>query len=172
MFRWNYHLNPDNKMLWKREEDEIIRFFVKQSRREGNKEPVWTALLPLLPGRSQEEVAKRYASIDARLKPTARKDFFSPDDDKALMKAVKRHGTRSWALIKKYLPRFTQAQCRVRYDYLARTKAVSRTVWSPQEDQELAEAVQKIGGGKWAAIADSLSFPRTARECKTRCDEL
>eukprot|EP01039_Chlorochromonas_danica_P003539 gene3539-3876_t len=62
--RWNYHLNPDNKMLWKKEEDEIIRFFVKQSQREGNREPVWSALLPLLPGRSLEEVTKRYETVE------------------------------------------------------------------------------------------------------------
>jgi S-ribosylhomocysteine lyase LuxS involved in autoinducer biosynthesis len=88
------------------------------------------------------------------------------EEDKKLIKAVKKHG-KNWVAVAAMVPGRTDQQCRSRWvqnlDPVA-GKTVGR--WKPEEDAKLIEAMQKHGKN-WVAVA-TLVPGRTDLQCRTR----
>ena len=100
----------------------------------------------------------------AQVNPNIRKEKWSEDEDRRLLKLVKQYGN-AWAEISRCLDGRTDQQCMGRWRRHL-DPSIRRDSWAPQEDQALHELYQQYGS-QWSQI--SLGIPgRTAQQCRAR----
>jgi hypothetical protein len=72
----------------------------------------------------------------------------------------------NWALIRDFVPRRTDVQCRERYMNVLHP-SLTHEIFSPEEDEILRLAVEQYGKGKWSLVAAKLPT-RTDNQCRRR----
>ena len=103
-------------------------------------------------------------TVTLQVNPNIRKEKWSEDEDRRLLKLVKQYGN-AWAEISRCLDGRTDQQCMGRWRRHL-DPSIRRDSWAPQEDQALHELYQQYGS-QWSQI--SLGIPgRTAQQCRAR----
>lgn len=80
---------------------------------------------------------------------------WSPQEDQALQRLVKRYGARNWSLISRSIPGRSGKSCRLRWCNQL-SPQVEHRPFTPEEDRRIIEAHAKYGN-KWATIARMLN---------------
>lgn len=84
---------------------------------------------------------------------------WTPEEDARLRTAVAAHG-QSWVDVAAAMPGRTNDQCRDRWnDQLNPT--INKTLWSPDEDKALLDAVDGNRNATWKEISELLGTSRT-----------
>ncbi|KAJ1669495.1 hypothetical protein GGF38_002214, partial [Coemansia sp. RSA 25] len=106
-----------------------------------------------VPQHKPVECAIQYATQDH---PIINREPWTKREERALHDAVQAHGGRDWVSIAKALDtQRTAAQCFQVYQRKLNPD-MSRSKWTPEEDQLLHEAVMTYGEGDWQAVASCL----------------
>jgi hypothetical protein len=173
---------------WKPEEDATLTEAVKK---HGDN---WVAVAALVPGRTNKQVSVRWReslspSIDqtSRTKiketvkekakpprastPSTPRRSWKPEEDAALIEAVKKHGD-NWVGVAKLVPGRTNNQCCSRWSrHLNPTikgmALLKNCKWTAEEDMKLTEAVTQLGNTDWIQVA-ALVPGRTNIQCRQR----
>ncbi|NP_001183628.1 Transcription factor MYB44 [Zea mays] len=80
---------------------------------------------------------------------------WSPEEDEALQRLVRRHGARNWSLISRSVPGRSGKSCRLRWCNQLSPRVEHRP-FTPDEDDAILRAHARFGN-KWATIARLLS---------------
>lgn len=90
---------------------------------------------------------------------------FTPEDDDMLRQAVEQFGTDNWELIATQLPNRNARQCKDGW-YYYHAPGLSTNPWTPQEDQALLDAYERLGP-RWVQISHCF-IGRTDTHIKNR----
>lgn len=93
------------------------------------------------------------------------KAMFTKEEDKKLIKAVKKFGERDWKLISSFLDNRTGRQCRERWKKFL-CPSLNHSPWTIEEDEILLKKYKEIGP-KWSQICTFFQN-RTDVNIKTR----
>jgi len=106
-----------------------------------------------------------------------RKIEWTTQEDEKLQKLVTKYGRR-WTTIVKHFKDKTIASCRTRasilnFDGCKKSKMEKmRRLWSPKEDTQLNELVNKHGANNWKLIASKMSgYNRNPTQCRQRWND-
>ncbi|XP_008775126.3 uncharacterized protein LOC103695542 [Phoenix dactylifera] len=80
--------------------------------------------------------------------------IWTPEDDRLLIKLVKKYGEKNWMIIANRLKKRTSRQCRERWINYLRPN-IKRDAWTDQEERIIILAHQELGN-KWVEIAKRL----------------
>ncbi|XP_022985610.1 transcription factor MYB44-like [Cucurbita maxima] len=80
---------------------------------------------------------------------------WSPQEDEALRRLVRKYGPRNWSLISKSIPGRSGKSCRLRW-FNQLSPQVEHRAFTAEEDETIINA-QALYGNKWATIARLLS---------------
>ncbi|KAI9375906.1 hypothetical protein BJX61DRAFT_539361 [Aspergillus egyptiacus] len=154
---------PSRRRWWTHEEDLILQEEVKNQAAElGSKHARnWSAIAERLPGRSNKDCRKRWTKISL----SSRKGTWSGAEDHLLRKAVARLGFR-WTKVAEMVGSRHPDQCAKRWRY-SLDPNVKRSPWTPDEDEALVGAVQRIGRD-WKEIGRQLFATRSTTDIKNR----
>ncbi len=154
---WQHYtraLNPAIKQgKWTEGENEQLKNLVDQY---GEK---WAKIAKEMPGRTDRQCRQHYTQT---LNPAIKQEKWTEEDDEQLKNFVDQHGEK-WAEIAKEMPGRTDIQCRLRYKRNLNL-AIQQKKWTEEENEQLKEAVQRIGEGQWAFIAEEFS-DKTPEQC-------
>ncbi|CAK4642387.1 hypothetical protein LEN26_011347 [Aphanomyces euteiches] len=132
-------------MRWTPEEDDMLRQAV-----ETHGERNWKSIAEVVPGRNHTQCLQRWTKV---LAPGLIKGHWRPDEDDILRQLVA-EGRKNWGQVAARIPGRTSKQCRERwYNHL--DPNIVRGDYTPEEDQIIIEAQQRIGN-RWSAIAAML----------------
>jgi hypothetical protein len=138
----------DTRKEWTASEDEILKKAVEIG---GNPIP-WEFVAKCLPNRSVSDCARRYSKLT---KGTLSKNIWSPDEDEALIRAVKTYGESNWSVIAEFLDGRNSKQCRERWHNRLKPD-IKNEPWSPEEDEFIIRT-QKSIGNRWSEMAKHLT---------------
>jgi hypothetical protein len=142
---------------WKAEEDAKLMEGVQKNGDD------WVAVAAMVPGRTDQQCRQRWFQT---LDPTnGNKGKWTPAEDENLMEAVKTRGN-NWVKVALMVPGRTDQQCRQRWFQTLDPTNGNKGKWSTEEDEKLAEAVQKHGEDCVAAAA--MVPGRTNIQCRVR----
>jgi myb proto-oncogene protein len=145
---------------WSTEEYAKLMEAVKKHGKDG-----WAVVAALVPGRTNAKCRQRWVGT---LEPTVgKKGNWSTEEDAKLVEAVKRHGKDGWTVVARLVSGRTNTQCRERCIYKVDPANMGKGKWTPDEDFQLTEAVQKLGKDSWVAVA-ALILGRTNIQCRSR----
>uniref|UniRef100_A0A8C3JX22 snRNA-activating protein complex subunit 4 n=1 Tax=Calidris pygmaea TaxID=425635 RepID=A0A8C3JX22_9CHAR len=146
---------------WTKSEDQMLLELV-QEMRVGSHIP-YKKIAYYMEGRDSAQLIYRWTkSVD----PSLKKGPWTPEEDAALLAAVKKYGERDWYKIRTEVPGRSDAQCRDRY-LKALHCDVKKGKWSLEEEEQLIELVEKHGLGHWSKIASELPH-RTGSQCLSK----
>ncbi|XP_037095942.1 snRNA-activating protein complex subunit 4 isoform X1 [Syngnathus acus] len=132
---------------WTPDEDQKLTQLVEKMR-IGNFTP-YTQISYFMEGRDISQLIYRWSSV---LDPQLKKGPWSKEEDQLLLRAVKRHGEKSWWKIRLEVPGRTDGACRDRYlDCLK--EGTKKGSFDSHEHQLLLQLLEKHGVGCWAKIA-------------------
>lgn len=116
-------------------------------------------------GRTAADCLAQYQST---LNPRLVKHRWSAEEDALLRRAVKFYGTGNWQDVALHLEGRTGQQCLHRYTR-SLSSSFKRGKWTPEEDEQLKQAVLQIGGhqGGWAKVKE-LVPGRSDVQCRER----
>jgi myb proto-oncogene protein len=131
----------------------------------------WVAVATLVPGRTNQQVRYRFfTSLYGTI--TGSKRRWTQEEDTKLIDAVGHYG-EDWGEVAAMIPGRTNLQCRARwlssFDPVTTddgTEGGNKGKWTPEEDANLTEAVEKLGKN-WVAVA-ALIPGRTNKKCRFR----
>ncbi|XP_010443635.1 PREDICTED: transcription factor MYB51 [Camelina sativa] len=97
--------------------------------------------------------AGRYSQNSTKKQPYTNliKGQWTPDEDRKLIRLVRQHGERKWAMISEKLEGRAGKQCRERWHNHLRPD-IKKDGWSEEEERVLVDSHMRIGN-KWAEIA-------------------
>ncbi|XP_010454334.1 PREDICTED: myb-like protein Q [Camelina sativa] len=97
--------------------------------------------------------AARYSQNNTKKRPYMNliKGQWTADEDRKLIRLVRQHGERKWAMISEKLEGRAGKQCRERWHNHLRPD-IKKDGWSEEEERVLVESHMRIGN-KWAEIA-------------------
>lgn len=135
-----------SKSKWTPEEDEILTKAVMMNG-EGN----WKKIAQSLHDRSHLQCLHRWQKV---LNPALVKGPWKEEEDLKLVELVEKYGPKDWSTIASHIQGRIGKQCRERwFNHLS--PEVRKTNWTPEEDQIIIDAHQKLGN-KWTAISKLL----------------
>eukprot|EP00591_Stephanopyxis_turris_P009512 CAMPEP_0195522554 /NCGR_PEP_ID=MMETSP0794_2-20130614/20825_1 /TAXON_ID=515487 /ORGANISM="Stephanopyxis turris, Strain CCMP 815" /LENGTH=468 /DNA_ID=CAMNT_0040652331 /DNA_START=68 /DNA_END=1474 /DNA_ORIENTATION=- len=91
---------------------------------------------------------------------------WSKDEDERLISAVKTYGSKNWKAIAELVKTRNFTQCNQRWRKSLRPDLV-KGKWTPEEDQQLRDAIDQHGPNSWRAVA-RLVPGRNTKQCKER----
>eukprot|EP00948_MAST-09A_sp_MAST-9A-sp1_P001545 g1545.t1 len=139
--------SPGSQKAWSTVEDKALYEAIKLHGAANFSE---ISKMPIFASRHEKTIEERWEKI----KPDPIKGPWTEDEDKLLIKLVKRYGPKRWALISQHVPGRRGKQCRERFkNHL--DVGVNKSPWTPEEDDLLMEAQGRIGN-KWSEIAKLL----------------
>ncbi|KAG9224465.1 hypothetical protein CCMSSC00406_0007658 [Pleurotus cornucopiae] len=147
---------------WTEEEDDLLRNAVKKEDPDGNPPSKWHQIAKHVPNRTNKDCRKRWF---AKMASIVSKGGWSTDEDERLIEAVRKHGTR-WSLVAAMVQTRNNDQCAKRWSDTLNPD-IDRTVWSPEEDTQLLDAVQTMGKS-WTKIVKTYFPGRTGLSAKNR----
>lgn len=143
--RWSF-LNPAIKHgRWTIEEDSLLLTGVNVLGTTN-----WHRLKHLVPGRTIAQCRERYINC---LDPCIKAEAFTYDEDKLLLKFVKKHGF-NWATVSSMLPGRTDYACRRQYDKLKKWETQSQYV-SKQSDESKTFFIHKFDVKHFADLVEA-----------------
>ncbi|XP_036162755.1 snRNA-activating protein complex subunit 4 isoform X2 [Myotis myotis] len=159
--QFQQHNKALRRRAWTEAEDRMLTQLV-QEMRVGNHIP-YRRIVYYMEGRDSMQLIYRWTkSLDPRL----RKGLWTPEEDTKLLQAVAKYGEHDWFKIREEVPGRSDAQCRDRY--LRRLHfSLKKGRWSPEEEEQLLELVEKHGVGHWEKIASELPH-RTGSQCLSK----
>lgn len=126
----------------------------------------WHSIARHVPGRTNKDCRKRWCATMASI---VSKGGWSSEEDRKLLDAVEKHGTK-WSLVASLVETRNSGQCAKRWQDTL-NPAIDRSAWSVEEDAKLLDAVEKMGTC-WTAIVKSYFPGRTALAAKNRHSHL
>ena len=87
--------------------------------------------------------------MNVQAKPEMKKRAWTPEEDKRLVKLVKRYGAEQWPVIAKEMKTRTERQCRDHWNISLRPD-IRHGAWTAEEDSILIDAHGRLGD-KWSA---------------------
>jgi hypothetical protein len=133
----------------------------------------WEVIAALVPGRSKRQCQNRWhdALHSTSHETTTRVGKWTKEEDVKLKNAGKKHNYEDWAAISELVLGRTKKQCRDRWNDTLHPKSDNtikrKGKWTKEEDDKLADAVEKHNGENWPAI--SMLVPgRTKKQCRVR----
>lgn len=146
VFKKNKHCRA-SKAKWTSEEDEILTKAVMING-EGN----WKKIAQSLNDRSHLQCLHRWQKV---LNPALVKGPWKEEEDLKLVELVEKYGPKDWSTIASHIKGRIGKQCRERwFNHLS--PDVRKTNWTPEEDQIIIDAHQRLGN-KWTAISKLLN---------------
>jgi hypothetical protein len=127
---------------WTTEEDGKLKDAVEKHNGED-----WAAISELVPGRSKQQIKKRWHYIlDSKCdETTAHAGRWTKEEDSMLKDAVEKHNGEDWAAISELVPGRTRFQCNKRWHSALDSKSDVTTAyvgrWTKEEDGKLKDAV-------------------------------
>ncbi|KAI9826485.1 MAG: hypothetical protein M1819_007334 [Sarea resinae] len=148
---------------WTDAEDVTLKRLVAQYGDKRGRQGRWEDITKSIPGRTKKDCRKRwFHSID----PSVRKGRWTAEEDKLLLENYDQFGP-AWKQIALAIPGRKDDQCSKRYGEILDPSARDRLrKWTPAEDKQLAELVDRMGSA-WRAIATNMAG-RTALTCRNR----
>jgi hypothetical protein len=153
-------VQQENKGKWTKEEDALLTAAVQKHGRK------WVPIAALVPGRTNPQCRSRWVR---HLDPTnGKKGRWTPEEDAKLFEAVDKLG-KNFSAVATLIPGRTNERCRDRWETYHDTisrQGLVKGKWTPEEDAQLIEAVQKLGN-YWVPVA-ALVHTRTNYQCRQR----
>ncbi|KAM4889768.1 snRNA-activating protein complex subunit 4 isoform 1-T2 [Sylvia borin] len=146
---------------WTKDEDQMLLELV-QEMRVGNHIP-YKKIAYYMEGRDSAQLIYRWTKS---VNPSLKKGPWTPEEDSMLMAAVKKYREKEWYKVRMEVPGRSDSQCRDRY-LKSLHWDVKKGKWSPEEEEQLIELVQKHGVGCWSKIASELPH-RTGSQCLSK----
>ncbi len=152
--RYKRNLSPPTikQGKWTEEENEQLQNLVDQ---HGKK---WTEIAKEMLGRTDSQCSRHYKTLN----PAIKHGNWTEEEDEQLKNLVDQYG-KNWVKIAKEMPGRMDRQCSQHYTR-ALNPAIKQGKWTEEEDNQLKEAVQRIGEGQWALIAQEF-FDKTSEQC-------
>ncbi|KAI0344158.1 hypothetical protein BDW22DRAFT_1344257 [Trametopsis cervina] len=141
---------------WTKEEDNLLIQAVQAYGGDIN----WKVAASYVPGRTNKACRKRWLHS---LSPSIKKSIWTQDEDELLLRLYEKYGTK-WSVIAREIPGRTDDACSKRYRE-ALDPFLKRDEWTPEEDQILLEAYNRMGT-KWGEVGKELNRSRLA--CRNR----
>nr|XP_057927488.1 snRNA-activating protein complex subunit 4 [Doryrhamphus excisus]XP_057927489.1 snRNA-activating protein complex subunit 4 [Doryrhamphus excisus] len=135
------------RRTWTESEDQKLRELVDKMR-IGNFIP-YTQISYFMEGRDTPQLIYRWCQV---LDPSLKKGPWSKEEDQMLLRAVARHGEKSWWKIRLEVPGRTDSACRDRYKDCLK-EGTKKGTFDDEELELLKKLVDKHGVGRWAKIA-------------------
>ncbi|XP_054629714.1 snRNA-activating protein complex subunit 4 isoform X2 [Dunckerocampus dactyliophorus] len=135
------------RRTWTESEDKKFRELVDKMR-IGNFIP-YTQISYFMEGRDTPQLIYRWCQV---LDPSLKKGPWSKEEDQMLLRAVARHGGKSWWKIRLEVPGRTDSACRDRYKDCLK-EGTKKGTFDDEELELLKKLVDKHGVGRWAKIA-------------------
>jgi hypothetical protein len=166
---WSERKSKLKGSRWTPEEDKILLDAVNKK----GKDETWKSIAKAVLDRTKEQCRHRYIdhldpNIDRSVDANKSVGRWSAEEDKALLRAVKKCGT-VWLQVGAMVPGRTSIQCRSRWiDHVdpSITRIKRSGHWTIEEDNKLLYAVQKHGK-HWPAIVAALAG-RSNEQCRKR----
>ncbi|XP_072908426.1 snRNA-activating protein complex subunit 4 isoform X2 [Hemitrygon akajei] len=149
------------KKEWTKEEDQMLTELV-QKMRVGNFIP-YTKIAYFMEGRNASQILFHWSKS---LDPTLKRGPWSRKEDRLLLKAVAKYGSRDWFKIQEEIPGRVDCQCRDRY-MNALNQNVRKGKWTEEEENTFKSLLEKHGVGNWTKIAAELPG-RTGTQCMSK----
>ncbi|KAF8202953.1 hypothetical protein BJ912DRAFT_1052975 [Pholiota molesta] len=141
---------------WSEEEDQLLRQGVALYGENDN----WKNVALLVPGRTNKACRKRWLHS---LQPNVKKSAWTTAEDEQLIELYLQFGPK-WSAIARQIPGRTDDACSKRYRE-ALDPNLKKDQWTPEEDQLLIDAYNRIGG-KWGKVGNELQ--RSGLGCRNR----
>ncbi|KAF9535330.1 hypothetical protein CPB83DRAFT_841584 [Crepidotus variabilis] len=141
---------------WSEQEDALLRQAVAQYGENDN----WKIIALSVSGRTNKACRKRWLHS---LQPNVKKSAWTPSEDSLLLELYGKHGPK-WSMIARQISGRTDDACSKRYRE-ALDPSLKKDQWTPDEDEKLMEAYNRIGG-KWGQVGQELQ--RSGLGCRNR----
>ena len=136
-----------SKTIWTKEEDDLLTRLAQSYTSIS-----WSAIAKYFPAKTAPQLAGRWEKV---LNPRLVKGSWTRDEDEAILAFVRANGDKDWSKLAVTLKGRTGKQCRERFkNHL--DPSVSRTAWTPEEDQQLIDLHAQYGNS-WTKIASFFS---------------
>jgi len=144
----------------------MLRAAIKLEEPHSDRPSKWHSIARHVPGRTNKDCRKRWCATMASI---VSKGGWSAEEDRKLLTAVDKHGTK-WSLVASLVETRNSGQCAKRWNDTLNPE-IDRSAWSSDEDAKLLDAVN-THGTSWTTIV-KLNFPgRTALAAKNRYSHL
>jgi len=144
----------------------MLRAAIKLEEPHTDRPSKWHSIARHVPGRTNKDCRKRWCATMASI---VSKGGWSSEEDRKLLDAVEKHGTK-WSVVASLVETRNSGQCAKRWqDTLNPT--IDRSAWSTEEDAKLLDAVENMGTC-WTSIVKSYFPGRTALAAKNRYSHL
>ncbi|KAF9648594.1 hypothetical protein BDM02DRAFT_2212669 [Thelephora ganbajun] len=151
---------------WTKEEDNMLRAAIKLEEPHTDRPSKWHSIARHVPGRTNKDCRKRWCATMASI---VSKGGWSSEEDRKLLDAVEKHGTK-WSVVASLVETRNSGQCAKRWQDTL-NPAIDRSAWSVEEDAKLLDAVENMGTC-WTTIVKSYFPGRTALAAKNRYSHL
>jgi hypothetical protein len=105
------------------------------------------------------------------IEPKSKQIKWTAVEDRKLMEAVEKVGTKSWSRVAAFMPKRSPSQCMHRYLYSINPKK-TRGRWSKEEDTLLLQGIQEYGRGNWTLISRKYVPNRTDAQVRERYENV
>lgn len=144
----------------------MLRAAIKLEEPHTDRPSKWHSIARHVPGRTNKDCRKRWCATMASI---VSKGGWSSEEDRRLLDAVEKHGTK-WSVVASLVETRNSGQCAKRWQDTL-NPAIDRSAWSTEEDAKLLDAVEK-SGTCWTNIVKSHFPGRTALAAKNRYSHL
>ncbi len=152
--RYTKTLNPAIKQgKWTEEEDEQLQNLVDQYGEN------WAKIAKEMSSRTDHQCSQRYKQT---LNPAIKHGKWTKEENEQLQNLVDQYG-ENWAKITKEMSSRTDHQCSQHYRRTL-NPAIKKRKWTEEEENQLKEAVQRIGEDQWVLVAQEFS-DKTPEQC-------
>jgi len=144
----------------------MLRAAIKLEEPHTDRPSKWHSIARHVPGRTNKDCRKRWCATMASI---VSKGGWSSEEDRKLLDAVEKHGTK-WSLVASLVETRNSGQCAKRWQDTL-NPAIDRSAWGSEEDAKLLDAVENMGTC-WTTIVKSYFPGRTALAAKNRYSHL
>lgn len=144
----------------------MLRAAIKLEEPNTDKPSKWHSIARHVPGRTNKDCRKRWCATMASV---VSKGGWSSEEDRKLLDAVEKHGTK-WSFVAAMVETRNSGQCAKRWNDTLNPE-IDRSAWSSEEDAKLVNAVN-THGTSWTIIVKSYFPGRTALAAKNRYSHL
>lgn len=144
----------------------MLRAAIKLEEPHTDRPSKWHSIARHVPGRTNKDCRKRWCATMASI---VSKGGWSSEEDRKLLDAVEKHGTK-WSVVASLVETRNSGQCAKRWQDTL-NPAIDRSAWSAEEDTKLLDAVENMGTC-WTNIIKSYFPGRTALAAKNRYSHL